>query len=165
MGVGTQTALEMVVTKVSPPSSQTTPTPSQERIHSLTLSRRGVGECWGFVLGGGWQHGAWLGVDKVEEGSPAQRGGLQDGDLLVQVGDSLVIFLQQEEVESILEKAGLTLNLTVERGPVSPMTPALTEEPATSISRVHNQNDKGKTREDGRVTIVINKEKGVWARR
>ena len=85
------------------------------QILSLVLSRPSLTSEWGLSLSGGWGAGQWLAVDGIRQGTPAHLAGLRQGDSLVQIQDQLVIFLDLQQVKTILQTAGLSLSLTVER--------------------------------------------------
>ena len=89
--------------------------PRTSQILSLELSRPSQASEWGLSLSGGWGAGQWLAVAGLRQGTPAHLAGLRLGDSLVQIQDQLVIFLDLQQVETILQTAGLSLSLTVER--------------------------------------------------
>lgn len=103
----------MVVSEVSPPSQSR----SRSRVVSVEVVRDSECEDWGFSLSGGWGRGQWLAVASVNlsHDSPALLAGLQAGDALVQVEGQLVIFLDLQQVELLVQRAGTKLSLTVER--------------------------------------------------
>jgi len=118
------------------------------------MSRASPSQKWGVSITGGWLEGKWIRVERVDPGSPAAVAGVKEGDSLVNIGEELVIFLETEEVEELLQRQQTELKITVERGSIDPL--CVCEE--TEERQSDNLDMKNM------VTIVINKEKGVWAR-
>ena len=96
-----------------------------------------------------------------------------EGDSLVKIEDDLVIFLEPRQVEQLLGRAETQLNITVERfvffslhhvlifisrGHIEPLC-VCEETPDTASINM------GTDWKKEMVTIVINKEKGVWTRK
>ena len=117
-----------------------------------------------------------IGVEQVQRGSPAALAGMGEGDSLVKIEDDLVIFLEPRQVEQLLGRAETQLNITVERfvlfsmhhvlifisrGHIEPLC-VCEETPDTASINMGTEGQEGKKE---MVTIVINKEKGVWARK
>merc|ERR1712106_925788 len=125
------------------------------KLISLTMSRHSTSDKGGISISGGWLEGQWIGVKQVHSGSPAAFAGLKEGDSLVNVGEELVIFLETGEVEELLTKAGTELNITIERGSIHPLCVCEETEQRKSLN----------FDEQNMVTIVIDKEKGVWVRK
>eukprot|EP00092_Neocalanus_flemingeri_P059630 GFUD01071337.1.p1 GENE.GFUD01071337.1~~GFUD01071337.1.p1 ORF type:complete len:160 (-),score=62.49 GFUD01071337.1:203-652(-) len=149
----------MVLAKVSPVN--TIIKTRRNRIISLVLSRSSICQEWGFSISGGWLEGQWIGVRQVLRGSPADLAGLEEGDSLVKIEDDLVIFLEPRQVEELLDTTETELQVTVERGHIEPLC-VCEETPQTASI---NMGTKGGQLNKEMVTIVINKEKGVWARK
>ena len=105
----------------------------KNKILTFTLERQSKDQEWGLSLVGGWMEGQWIQVSQVSKksyllyifisishfqlkaGSPAMRAGLRVGDSVVEAGGQLVLFLEQEQVERLLQEDRLQIALTVER--------------------------------------------------
>ena len=111
------------------------------------------------------------------------RAGLRVGDSVVEAGGQLVLFMEQEQVERLLQEDRLQIALTVERwsvsgkyinyilttrisvcrGDVAPLS--LSENKVDNGSSVSNIDPRqNAANSQDVVTIVINKEKGIWKR-
>ena len=108
----------------------------KNKILTFTLERQSKDQEWGLSLVGGWMEGQWIQVSQVsvecyifistphfiwqlKAGSPAMRAGLRVGDSVVEAGGQLVLFMEQEQVERLLQEDRLQIALTVERWSVS----------------------------------------------
>ena len=101
----------------------------KNKILTFTLERQSKDQEWGLSLVGGWMEGQWIQVSQVstmlylpalylqqlKAGSPAMRAGLRVGDSVVEAGGQLVLFMEQEQVERLLQEDRLQIALTVER--------------------------------------------------
>jgi len=82
------------------------------------LNRRGPAQQWGFRLVGGSDTALVLKVEKVLGlNTPAHQGGLEEGDVLVNVQHELVTLMTHPQVVSLIKAVkGDTLEMRVERG-------------------------------------------------
>ena len=110
------------------------------------------------------------------------RAGLRVGDSVVEAGGQLVLFMEQEQVERLLQEDRLQIALTVERwsvrvncnyilttnisvcrGDVAPLSLSEnTVDNGSSVSNIDPRQNAANSQEV--VTIVINKDKGIWKR-
>lgn len=85
----------------------------------LTLTREpGTNQSWGLRLVGGLDVGTVLKVEKVLGlTTPAYKGGVMEGDVLVSVEDTLVTLMKHGQVVDLIKRvSGPSLRITVERG-------------------------------------------------
>lgn len=81
------------------------------------ILRKREGEKWGFRLVGGIDEMLVLKVEKVlGKGTPAGKAGLEDGDIIVEVGGHSAITLTHQQVVNIVKEHRSTLTFIVERG-------------------------------------------------
>ena len=111
------------------------------------------------------------------------RAGLRVGDSVVEAGGQLVLFMEQEQVERLLQEDRLQIALTVERwvvgvrninyilttrisvsrGDVAPLSLSEnTVDNGSSVSNIDPRQNCANSQDV--VTIVINKDKGIWKR-
>ena len=117
------------------------------------------------------------------------RAGLRVGDSVVEAGGQLVLFMEQEQVERLLQEDRLQIALTVERwsvcvkcinyiykyfsyfiinifvcrGDVAPLSLSEnTVDNGASVSNIDPRLNAANSQDV--VTIVINKDKGIWKR-
>ena len=111
------------------------------------------------------------------------RAGLRVGDSVVEAGGQLVLFMEQEQVERLLQEDRMQIALTVERwsvsvkcinyiltthisvcrGDVAPLSLSEnTVDNGSSVSNIDPRQNAANSQDV--VTIVINKDKGIWKR-
>ena len=109
------------------------------------------------------------------------RAGLRVGDSVVEAGGQLVLFMEQEQVERLLQEDRMQIALTVERwsvrvncnyilttnisvcrGDVAPLSLSEKVDNGSSVSNIKPGQNAAKSQDV--VTIVINKDKGIWKR-
>jgi len=135
----------------------------KNKILTFTLERQSKDQEWGLSLVGGWMEGQWIQVSQLKAGSPAMRAGLRVGDSVVEAGGQLVLFMEQEQVEMLLQEDRLQIALTVERGDVAPLSLSEnTVDNGSSVSNIDPRQNAANSQDV--VTIVINKDKGIWKR-
>merc|ERR1711936_666116 len=85
----------------------------------LKLSRKG-NQSWGLRLVGGQDVGTLLKVEKVLGlGSPASRGGVEEGDLIISIQSQLVTNMAHGEVVNFIKNiTGDSMGMSVERGEI-----------------------------------------------
>lgn len=101
----------------------------------------------------------FLEVSQVHPNSPAFHAGLEKGDFLVTFEDDLVLFMSWQDVEAKMKALqSQHLHLKIERGDVKPMVNPEEEE----FLRRQTQTNRKKLNEDGVVTIVLDKDRGIY---
>ena len=98
-------------------------------------------------------------MSQVDPNSPAFHAGLEKGDFLVTFEDDLVLFMSWQDVEAKMKALqSQHLHLKIERGDVKPMVNPEEEE---FLPR-QTQTNRKKLNEDGVVTIVLDKDRGIY---
>lgn len=87
-----------------------------KQIHKLTLTRDDPKKRFGFRIIGGKDEGQTFKVEKVLTGYPAYYAGMKVHDFLISVNGQDVFEMNHSQIVSMINNAGGTLNLDVERG-------------------------------------------------
>lgn len=83
------------------------------------------GSPWGFRLQGGKDFGTPLIVQKVNNGSPAEKAGLRAGDAVIKVNSTDMYSLRHKDAQDVIVRAGSNFEMTVQRGGGSTWRPSV----------------------------------------
>lgn len=98
---------------------------------------RSSNQPWGFRLQGGKDFNSPLSVQKVSNGSLAEKAGLQPGDAILKINDLATENLRHKEAQDALVRAGNHFEVLVQRGGTKLWKPSVTAL-ATDIHSVSN---------------------------